>query len=265
MSGVRSVVKKDFNDALRSRRLLALVALFVLFIVGAEYLLVEVIGGEVTSAEALVVSLLFPTMLLVPLIGLVTGYKAIAGERESGSHKLLLTLPHSRADVVLGKLIGRTAVVFVAILAGFLAGGVVAFALLGSYELTPFLVYLAITLLYALAFVSLGIGISASTGSTSVAVMASFGAFLLFQFLWSFLVGLVDDHLFPETNPEFLQAIAQFSPLSSYLTGINRFLNDGPVPDLPYYQEGWFAVLVLVLWATVPVTVGYLRFRSVDI
>lgn len=264
MSGWQSVARKDFQDALRSRRLLTLVVVFVLFILGTEYLLVEVLGTGVSSAEALVVGLITPTLILVPLIGLVTGYKSIAGERESGSHKLLLTLPHSRADVVIGKLLGRTAVVFVAILCGFVAGGLLAFVLIGGFEVTPFLVYFALTLLYAAAFVALGIGISAASGSTNVAVLASFGTFVFFQFVWVFVVGLIQSEWFPDSYPDLFEVLYRLSPLVSYGSSLGAFLDDAATATV-FYEEGWFGLLVLVLWGVVPLGLGYLRFRSVDL
>lgn len=52
------------------------------------------------------------------------GYRAIVGERESGSLKFLLGLPHTRRDVILGKLIGRVSTVTVAVLVGFAIVGV---------------------------------------------------------------------------------------------------------------------------------------------
>ncbi|MFC5971967.1 ABC transporter permease subunit [Halomarina salina] len=264
MSGWQSVARKDFNDALRSRRLLTLVVAFVLFVVGTEYLLVEVLGGDVTSADALVGSLVGPTVVLVPLIGLVTGYRSIAGERETGSHKLLLSLPHSRRDVVLGKLLGRSLVVGVAIVAGFVAGGLLAFGLIGGYEVTPFVLYFLVTLLYATAFVALGVGISAVTGSTSVAVMASFGAFVLFQFLWLFVVGLVRTELFPNASAAVFEVTLRLSPLISYGVSLDAFVMGG-AGGPEFYQGGWFALFVLVCWVVVPPALGYLRFRSVDL
>ncbi|MFC5971968.1 ABC transporter permease subunit [Halomarina salina] len=267
MSGWQSVAKKDVQDAVRSRRLLALVALFVLFIVVGEYLIAEVFipSGQEVTADNVLGSLIGATVLLVPLIGLVSGYKAIAGERESGSYKLLLTMPHSRRDVVLGKFLGRGAIVATAIVAGFVAGAVGVFVLAGSFDVVQYAVFFGITLLYALAFVGLGLGISAATGSTSIAVMAGFGAFAFFQFLWVFLVGLVNDELFPNSNPELLEALFRVSPLISYNRAISSYVSRAGAGDAPFYQHGWFALLVLALWAVVPLTLGYLRFRSVDI
>ena len=266
MTGWRSVTRKEILDAVRSRRLLALVVVFVLFVVVGEYLIAEVFvpAGREVTADAVLGSLIGATVLFVPLIGLVSGYKAVAGERETGSYKLLLTLPHSRADVVVGKLLGRGAVVATAVTAGFLAGGVGVFVLAGSFDVVAYLTFYGLTLLYALAFLGLGVGISAATGSTSVAVGASFGTFVLFQFLWVFLVDLVNSQLFPNSQPEFLQAVLRVSPLLSYLEGFDALI-EGGVPSNAFYLQGWFALLVLVLWAVVPLALGYARFRSVDI
>jgi ABC-2 type transport system permease protein len=266
MSGWQSVAKKDFTDALRSRRLAALVVLFVLFVVGIEVALVELFPDDIGGAAALVAGLVGPATLLVPLIGLVTGYRCIAGERESGSHKLLLSLPHSRRDVVLGKLVGRTGIVSAAILGGFLAGGVVAFVLIGGFAVLPFVVYFAITLLYAAAFVGLGVGISASTGSTSVAVAGGLGAFFVFQFFWAFLVGLLQNQLLSNAPDVLFRTIERLSPLLSYTESVGQYVGEGGgAAGDALYQQGWFALLVLVAWVVVPVGLGYLRFRSVDL
>ncbi|MFB9809145.1 hypothetical protein ACFFQF_30455 [Haladaptatus pallidirubidus] len=35
--------------------------------------------------------------------------------------------------------------------------------------------------------------------------------------------------------------------------------------DAPFYLEGWFALVILFVWLLLPVSLGYLRFRSVDL
>jgi len=142
-----TVAKKDFRDAIRSRTLLALIVLFAIFTAGGAYVS-TLIGGLLSNANPagsqsaldLIFALLTPASLLVPVIGLLAGYKAIAGERESGSLKFLLGLPHSRRDVVLGKVIGRAAVVTVAILIGFAVGIVAIYVLTDSLSPVNYLV-----------------------------------------------------------------------------------------------------------------------------
>jgi len=264
MSGWRSVARKDVSDAIRSRRLWLLVVVFVLFIVLIEYAVASF--TEIPSIAVLLGSLLVPTLLFVPLLGLVTSYRSIAAERESGSHRLLLSLPHSRRDVVLGKLVGRGVVVSSAVTAGFVAGGIAALALVGVFDVALLVGYYLVTLLYALAFVGLGIGVSAATGSTSVAVGGGFGAFVLFQFLWGFVVNLLRTRLFGGRGDAVFGAIANLSPLAAYPTGVDVGLG-GPLAaaNTPYYGQGWYALVVLVFWVVVPPTLGYLRFRSADV
>lgn len=113
------VARKDFRDALRSRTLVGLTVLFVVFAGGFVYLyssapqFVTLRGPTPTSHGfvALAHALIVPVYLLVPLISLIVGYKAIVGERTSGSIKFLFSFPHTRADLVFGKLVGRTVVV----------------------------------------------------------------------------------------------------------------------------------------------------------
>jgi ABC-2 type transport system permease protein len=265
MSGWRSVARKEFRDAVRSRRLLVLVVLFVLFVVGVEYAVVGVLG-DASSVTAVVGTLVGPTTLLVPLVGLFSGYRCVAGERESGTHRLLFSLPHSRADVVVGKVVGRTLVVWLAVLAGFLAGVLTALVLLGGVDVVPLVAYLAVSLLYAAAFVGLGVGISAATGSTNVAVVASVGAFGLFQFLWPLLVDLARRHLLPGAPESLYEALTVLSPLVSYATTLFAYVGAGlgRAGSTPY-QQGWFGLLVLAAWVVVPPALGYLRFRGVDL
>ena len=63
------------------------------------------------------------TIFLVPLIALLISYDAIAGEFERGTMALLLSYPVSRSAVVGGKFLGATAILAVATVAGYGAGG----------------------------------------------------------------------------------------------------------------------------------------------
>lgn len=71
-----------------------------------------------TTTLVLLNSMRQPTVLLIPLVGLALAYDTIAGERESGTLRLLIGLPNSRAEVVFGKFVGRTGVIAVSILVG---------------------------------------------------------------------------------------------------------------------------------------------------
>ena len=177
-----TVAWKDFEDAIRSRVLIALAVVFVLFTVGGTYLFAEVIGfaaaGNAPPVVSLIFSLLGPIVVFVPLIGVMTGYKSVVGERESGQMKLLLSLPHTRRDVVFGKLLGRVAVLAVAIVAGFAAAAGMAVVLYNSFPVVDYTLFTLATVALGAVYLAFAIGLSASTGSGSVALWGSLGFFV---------------------------------------------------------------------------------------
>ncbi|MFC7156573.1 ABC transporter permease subunit [Halomarina halobia] len=270
------VARKDFRDAIRSRTLLSLTVLFVLFVAGASFLFVEVLPLPLNSTGVLLTSLLTPTSVLVPLIGLLVGYRAVVGERESGSLKLLLSLPYTRGDVLFGKLVGRAGVVFVSVVVGFLTGAVAVLALLRGFDPSVYLAFLAVTLLYALAFVAIGVGISAATASTTRAAVVAFGAFVLFQFLWGPLNDLLVyavDGTFPAfgaaTAPDWSQFLRRLNPQEAYgaaarvaIGTANRAAEPG---SQPLYLRDELGLPILALWVVVPLALGYRRFRRADL
>jgi Cu-processing system permease protein len=64
----------------------------------------------------------------VPLVALLMAFDAVAGEVESGTLPLLLTYPVARWEVLMGKLLAHTAILIVAIGAGYLAAAAIAIA-----------------------------------------------------------------------------------------------------------------------------------------
>lgn len=273
---VVTVAKKDFEDAIRSKVLLALATLFVLFAGGAAYIFAEVFSGanEALSAVGLLVFLLGPVGTLVPLTGLIVGYKAIVGERESGSLKFLLALPHTRRDVVLGKVFGRSGVLATAILSGFALAAIITVALYSSFSPGPFLGFTALTLLFGAVFVSVGVGISASTASSSKATAAVIGFFVLFEILWGFIPMLINyllaGSLFPQGPPPgWYQFLSNVSPSAAFSNAIKLVLPADAGLTMPgqtsIFVEGWFGLLVLLGWALIPLALGYLRFERADL
>jgi ABC-2 type transport system permease protein len=297
----RVVAVKEFRDAIRSLWLWLLTGLFVLFVggmAGAYGLLLSQAGGEEVTSLGLLVFLLSPASLLVPIIGLVVSYKSIVGERESGSIKFLLGLPHTRLDVVLGKVVGRTAVVVTSVLVGFATAAVIAIGFYNEFSPVPFGLFVLLTVLYALSYISVGVGLSSTVSTTSRALGAAVGFFVIFEMFWGTLVGLfsygVDTLLGQTAGPAVLYLstppsdwaglLASLPPGTAFSRGVSAVLpgggamNSGGVQvnasqaqqaagavDPAFYQEGWFGVTVLFLWVVVPLTRGYLRFRDTDL
>ncbi|KZN24470.1 ABC transporter [Haladaptatus sp. R4] len=269
------VARKDFEDAARSKTLWVITALFVLATAGGMYALSTAFSNY-TAADT-IRFLNRPATLLVPLAALVVAYLSIAGERESGSIKLLLGLPHSRRDVLFGKLIGRSCVVAVATVIAFIAGAIVLLVQYGSFSITNFLVQGVATFIFGLVFVGIGVGFSAMTATRSRAMAGAIGLFAVFELLWSIvplgIYYLVKGGLPTDNLPAWYFLIQILNPTrayniaTQYLSDPNAVNQFAPAlgGSVPFYLTGWFAIVILALWLVVPLGLGYWRFKGADI
>lgn len=280
-----TVAKKDFKDSARSRWLWALSVIFVLLVGGLAYLFTTIPGlggvGESASTVVLLFALLSPSGVFVPIIGMMISYKSIVGERESGTLKLLLSLPHERADVVAGKLLGRSMSLLIAVVIGFTVGLVVFAVQIPDLNLSAYVLFLALTLLFGVVYISIGVGLSSLTASASRALALAVTFIVLFEFLW----GVVPVVLLFVVNgfslsteemvnqPDWAQFLGSLSPGSGYQNAATAILprdpragtGVAPRPDDPFFLQNEFGLVVLAFWLVGPLVVGYLRFRGADL
>jgi ABC-type transport system involved in multi-copper enzyme maturation permease subunit len=147
-------------------------------------------GGGGTGFVPAVVDLLLPTEILVPLLAIVLGYRALLTDTTSGEFAVIRTYPVSTVDYVLGVLLARIAAL-VAIVG-------VPFALVGLYVwLTAapdtgifathsgvdspllFVRFLAFVLLLGTAYLSLSAAVSALASSRRSAIALGLLALLV--------------------------------------------------------------------------------------
>ncbi|WP_266075371.1 ABC transporter permease [Haladaptatus caseinilyticus] len=276
------VARKDFQDARLSKSLWALSALFVLFAAGMAYIYAELpaLGGEAgeLSALGLIFFLAAPATLFVSITAVVVAAKSLAGERESGSMKLLLSYPHTRRDVVLGKVAGRAVVLALPIVIGFAVAAIVVLAKYATFTPVDYVVFVLLTVLYAVAYISLVVGLSATTDSGTRATAMAVGLFVVLELLWDVVplgaLYLLEGRLVPiQEYPNWALFLSGLTPSAAYTTAMgavlpespNAVLGIGPAGDVPFYLADWFGLVLLVAWTVVPVSLGYLRFRTADL
>jgi ABC-2 type transport system permease protein len=277
-----AIAKKDFRDGIRSRVLISLTVLFAVFIAGAAYFFTEIAPPETASngisseTLSIVVSLAYPTYFLLPIVGTLVGYRAIVGERTSGSLKFLLGLPHSRRDVVAGKLLGRSGIITVAVLAGFAVGGIVLYALTDTFAVEVFVIYTVVTVLLGMTFVSIAIAFSSAARSSSVATTGAITLVLLFVVLWRVFLYIVQYAAqklglmgTSRPFPDWYIFVRDLNPTLAYENLTNALvaaIHPGTSPVYkPFYLENWFGSVVLAFWLVVPIGLAYLRFQTTDL
>lgn len=289
-SHIATVARKEFDDAGRSKLLWSLIGLLV-GLVAIGYVAIWYTVDDITAAEVL--SFLgVPLQVILPIAALITGYMAVVGERQSGSIKLLLGLPPNRTDVVFGKLLGRTAVVGLAIGLAFLVSLVLGAVLFGSVPFLDWLGFAAVSLLFGTAFVGLAVGVSAGVSTRGKSMAIVVGLYVVFVALWELLTAgpyyLIYDEPVPVEAETWYLVLEQFNPIFAYANvattivegsifpfkfqyGLQSMEANGMTPaerypgDAPFYLQDWFGIVVLVVWAVVPVAIGYYRFQRTDL
>lgn len=283
-----TVAKKDFRDASQSRALWALVATFAVLMLIVVYAITEapeVIGGtgEVVFADLLFFTAAF-VALFVPLAAIIVCYKSLAGERELGSIKLLMSLPATRGDVFFGKVLGRAAVISTAVGVAMVIGLIVGSALLGTVDVAALLVFLLLTVFFAVVYTGIIVSLSASTGSTVRATTYALGFFVVFELLWDVipiaLVYVLEGFQLPAAVPDWAVLVVMISPATAYFAAMSAVV-PGLGVDEPeggevgvefgvafgdaLYAQPEMGLLILVAWLVLPLAVGYYRFNNADL
>ena len=287
----RVVARKDYRDGIRSKLLWALMALFLVSVAGLALLFADdAPSGTVDSLEVAVVftiSAVPAILLLVPVTGLVVSIKSIVRERELGSIKIILSLPHSRRDVLVGKFIGRSGLLTTAILVGFVPAVLLLSVRFGAVPIYEFFVVTLMTVLFGVVFVAVGLSLSAFVSTETRATVGGFTAFFLL-YLWSDIFGYLNNRL-ELLSGDALLFVERFELFTVFIDGAMALLSlrHGDIPSAstialeaeaipeepgavdyvsqPFYLQHWFAFVILAVWIVLPLAIAYWRFDRIDL
>ncbi len=274
-----AVIRKDFEDSIRSFSLLSTTALFVVFAAGLatiQWIPVMYQDSAVdASTLALLNSMRQPTVFMIPFIGFVLAYDTIIGERDSGSLRLLLGLPNSRRDVVVGKFVGRTGVITVSILVGYAVAGVVALTTYASFDFALFALYTLLTVFYGAVYIAFATGFSAAMQSRQQAFVGAGALYSLFLIGWDVLLLLLQLIIYGQDIPEgglpdWFKFIGLLNPSTAFMHAVRAVIPEySAITFYPegsaFYLEDWVGFVVLAGWAALPLALGYVRFERTDI
>lgn len=287
-----AIARKDFNDAVRSKVLLTITGAFIAVCGGATFLYGRFIVDELAGAELDTLGLiqmmyaglesfnplipgigLSPVHVFLPFVGILLGYRAIVKERETGQIKLLLSLPHSRADVVFGKLLGRVSVGVVAAVSGFALAIVIGAIMYQDFLPTEFAGFILATVIFLLVYVSIGIGISSAAPSSRIAIAAAAIYLVVFHALWGAFFWLLRIVAFGglegpyEGAPDWLFFLRELNPARAYNHLVVLFVagEAQTLENAPVYLQDWFFLFVMLFWFVVPLGIGYALLDDADL
>ena len=194
---------QELRDGLRNRWVAGCILLLAAFALSLS-LLGSAPAGTVKAGalDVVLVSLSSLSVYLLPLIALILAFDAIVGPLERGTMALLLTYPVARWQVILGKYLGHTMILVVAVVLGYGAAGVVTVVTSGDGAAgwQAFLVMLGSSILLGASFVALGYLISTIVRERATAAGLAIGLWLLLVVVYDLaLLGMrLNAHLVAE-------------------------------------------------------------------
>jgi Cu-processing system permease protein len=188
------VAAKEFRDRIRNRWVLAVTLVFTAFALVIAYFGAAQQGAVgFRSIEVTIASLVSLVIYLVPLIALILGFDAIVGERERGSLDLLLSLPLTRFELLLGKLLGLAAALACSTVVGFGLVGVLLASKLPPAAWYHYAGFILSSVLLGMAFLSLAVAVSVFASDRTRASGTAIALWFFFVLVYDLLLlgGLV--------------------------------------------------------------------------
>ena len=201
-----AIVRRELRTVARTGTFLVLTGVVSIVLLGIAWIGGGLRAGYVPTA----VDLLTPLELLVPIVAVAFGYRAILGDEQRGELEVLRTYPVSSWQLVVGVYLGRAAGVIVAIAIP-LVVVFVAIAMTGAETVRVYATHagadspvlfarvIVLTVLFALVVLSVALAISAIAGGTRSALALAVVALVVLlvgadlAIVYGFATGVIGD------------------------------------------------------------------------
>jgi Cu-processing system permease protein len=267
-----AVAHKEFRDRLRNRWVLAVALVFAAFSFAITWFGSAgqgLIGP--TSLELTIASLVSLVIYLIPLIALLLGFDSIVGERERGSLDLLLALPVTRLELLLGKYLGLAAALSVATLLGLAGVAVLLVKRFGDAGLYHYGGFMISAVLLGLVFLSLAMLLSTlardRAQASGMAIVIWFVLVLVFDLVLLGLLVASGGDLGGWLQGEALAYLLLLNPADVF-----RILNVFSLDEVrrsyglaalvpPALGNPWLMGAVMLAWVATPLALAVWRFK----
>lgn len=183
------IAEKEMLDAIRNRWFHVFVVFFFLLSASITYVGLAGSGGiGFESFNRATASLLNLILFVIPLFTLILGGLSITGEREQGTLMLLMSKPMTAAELVLGKYLGIAASMVLAIMIGFGLIGILTAFRFSPSEAKAYFIFVLLSILLTLSFLSLAILISAAAKKRVTSVVGGIIVWFIAVMLYDFAV-----------------------------------------------------------------------------
>ena len=262
------IARKELGEAARSKWFWLWAGAFG--VLAASLAAVALPGSQVAgygSFGRTAASLVALVQIIVPLMGLTLGAQSLAGQRESGSLRFLLSHPVSRTEAFWGTYLGLALALLATAAIGFGAAGIVTVLRAGGAQAGAYVYIAGLSWLLAISMLGVGMLISTFTRRASAALGISVFAWLVLTFLGD--LGVMGTSIATRLPLGALFATALLNPVEAFrLASLTVFSGTldvlGPAGTYAVDRLGdalpIILVSALVLWVVIPALLAWFRF-----
>ncbi|MGM0592069.1 MAG: ABC transporter permease subunit [Halobacteriota archaeon] len=274
-----TIARADFGRILHDRLVWGAFALLCLLMIPTFW---QSLNGSVYTTSETIGHLPMNFRLYVVILVATVALTSVVGERESGTIRLLLGLPGTRRDVVVGKLLSRCAALTITLVPIFVVLDVILLVRFGSLYLDTFAPIALWMLFYGLVWTTFTVGVSAAFTSwyrTLAAVAVTYLCLSSLVDIWSLLVVPLFVFVFTGTlstytgsslgtgqEPLWYSYVGRLNPIASFVVGgdwvASVATSAGPVTQV---LPNLFGIVVLLGFGAVPFLLGLRRFQVADL
>ena len=278
-SRVSTIALEDLQHVFRDRLVWGAFALVTLLMVPTFW---GLLGSSVYSVETRIANLPLDFRMYLVILVAVISYNAIVSERETGTIRLVLGLPGTRRDLILGKLLGRLTAVLLALVPILIMLEIILLLRTGEHYLGTYTPIALWMIFYALVWTCFTIGLSA-TFSTQYRVLAALAVTYLslstLVDIWGTLVQPVFALLFTGSastdayatlgtgsGPLWVRYTGRVNPIQTFQSG-GRWVASlvDPSMQITNTLPNVFGICILVIFGASPMLLGYYRFQRTDL
>ncbi len=268
LSLVMTVARKEIAEAVRSKWFWMWTVAFAGL--AAFMASVALPGSQVAgfgSFGRTAASLVALAQIIVPLMGLTLGAYSIAGQRENGALRFLLSHPISRSEAFLGTYLGLAAALGATVFGGFGVAGIITVAQGGGANAGSFVRIAILSWLLAISMLGFGMLISTFARKGSAALGIAVFVWLALAFVGD--LGVMGSAMATRVPTWGLLLTAIANPVEAFrLASLTAFSGSLDVlgPAGRYAVDsfgdrlGWLLFLTVAAWAVIPAALAWLRF-----
>jgi Cu-processing system permease protein len=256
-------------DNIRNKWIIAVSIVYIILIILSSYLT----GGQTGdneifgTIEATVIFARPLTFIFIPIISIILGYSTIVGEAETGSLSVVLSYPVKRVEVILGKFLGLGSILVITPFIGFGISGIIIMLSVGAEEAALLILFIFLTILLGLMYLSSTILISAICKTRSRAIGG--GLILFFWiFIYNIILGIVQLSVTADLNslltfPDWVWASRIISPSDIFILSVDKIFEINPF--IPNWMNMEFLLIAHIIWIVIPLILAIIFFKRRDI